>query len=78
MITKQELIDSGYEEARCNHWYNSSLIGFDTKSDCRFWLNEDDGTIACLQNAHDEDTCFEFPRAFTDIISLNTFVNLYL
>jgi hypothetical protein len=78
MITKQELIDSGYEEAQSQHWYNSILIGFDTKSDCRLWLNEDEGAIVYVQNAHDEDICFEFPRPFTDIISFNTFANLYL
>jgi hypothetical protein len=76
MITKQELIDSGYEYA--TGWHNGNLIGFDTKSDCRFWLNENEGTIVYVQNAHDEDTCFEFPRPFTDIVAFNTFANLYL
>lgn len=76
MITKQELIDSGYEYAE--GWYNRGLLGFDTKSECRFWLNEDKGIIVKIQNAHDEDTCFELPKPFSDIVAFNSFVNLYL
>lgn len=76
MITKQELIDSGYEYAE--GWYNGNLLGFDTKSECRFWLNQDKGIIVQIQNAHDEDTRFELPKPFTDIVAFNTFANLYL
>jgi hypothetical protein len=75
MITKQELIDSGYElvdEFRDDH------VIFSKNSGCYFYLNTQIGEIAFFENQIYDIQGFKFPRPFTDIVSFNTFANLYL
>jgi hypothetical protein len=76
MITKQQLISSGYELVLTSDC--GLAFCFETKSKCQFCIKAKEGIIKTIRNETNENSCFVFPNPFTDIVLFNNFVNLYL
>jgi hypothetical protein len=76
MITKQELIDSGYELITDSE--TDFAIAFRSKSNKHFWLSLEEGEISFIQDHYDNFYGFTLVVPFKDIIAFNTFANLYL
>jgi hypothetical protein len=76
MITKQELIDSGFELITDSQ--TDFAVAFKTKTNKYFWLSFEEGDVSFFQDHYENYYGFTVATAFTDIIALNTFVNLYL
>ena len=75
MITKEELIDSGYE--LIEHTDTDFAVCFKTNRNKYFWLTKEDGSIDTFMDHYDNYFGLTF-RPFKDIVAFNTFVNLYL
>lgn len=76
MITKQELIDSGYE--LIEHEETDFIACFKTNRNKYFWLTKEDGLIDTFQDDYDNYYGLTLPTPFKDIVSFNSFTNLYL
>jgi hypothetical protein len=76
MITKEELIESGYELVLTSD--DGLAFCFKTKSNCEFCINSRQGIIDHIQNGTNYGSRFVLPRPFKDILLFNNFVNQYL